>query len=150
VSSEDKDSGKKKPEAEDDDPLAEMQRVRGPALWAALVLAPLVLVMIFTLMRAPAPQDMQAERGQAVSQFPGEPAMPEPNPAAGLGRRPPGCVPGLWERMVFNEDMKRRLYSMNRPYRIWPPGVSHTPDHNPVRQNLEIDANGVITRSWCG
>ncbi|WP_417726652.1 I78 family peptidase inhibitor [Roseovarius sp.] len=34
--------------------------------------------------------------------------------------------------------------------RLLPPGAMMTMDHRPDRLNIEHDANGVITRIWCG
>lgn len=34
--------------------------------------------------------------------------------------------------------------------RILPPGAMMTMDHRPDRLNIEHDADGVITRIWCG
>ncbi|MGX0974607.1 hypothetical protein ACSSVY_000303 [Roseovarius sp. MBR-51] len=34
--------------------------------------------------------------------------------------------------------------------RILPPGAMMTMDHRPDRLNVEHDADGVITRIWCG
>ncbi len=45
---------------------------------------------------------------------------------------------------------QQTLANHTGPLRLLPPNSAMTMDHSPARLNADLDADGTITRLWCG
>ena len=70
--------------------------------------------------------------------LPDEEAPPTQDDACGAA-----VLQGLVGQLVAGQ-------SFDAPSRIIPPGSAVTMDHRPDRLNIETDAQGIITRIYCG
>lgn len=60
------------------------------------------------------------------------------------------CDPGTYAAFIGqNEEIFARA-TFPAPMRIIPPGSAVTMDFRPDRVNFDLDADGTITRVWCG
>ena len=61
-----------------------------------------------------------------------------------------GCGAEAMQNLVGQPAEAHDFDTGDRPLRMLPPGSAMTMDHRPDRLNVELDADGVITRIWCG
>lgn len=60
------------------------------------------------------------------------------------------CGAKAMQHLVGQPSGAQDFGAGDAPVRILPPGSAMTMDHRPDRLNVELDADGVITRIWCG
>lgn len=72
----------------------------------------------------------------------GPTASPDPDMAA--------CAPGVLTRLVGQPENVLEVVDLQENTRVLRPGMAATTDHRPDRINIEIDADGIIARVWCG
>ncbi|MGB4107159.1 MAG: I78 family peptidase inhibitor [Alphaproteobacteria bacterium] len=125
------------------------QMMRSPILWFFLLGLPVVLCFYVALTKSSAGEqqtrpeavEYAVPEGQQVPQRAAQ-AVPEPEKPSCDFSEVIGKKAGGWVDQ-FAETLKR-------PYRIMPPGAMATQDFSPSRMNFETDAEGIITRVWCG
>lgn len=61
----------------------------------------------------------------------------------------PDCDFTSWRGAQFS-NVQNRLKALRRPYRLLPPGTIATKDYRPARINIDLNANNVVMRVWCG
>jgi hypothetical protein len=155
---------KAKPREKGSPPLKEQGdldlEVKTPFLWILLLAVPIVFGLLVSFRddpppptfdppaplvenKSPAPdRTLAKERGSSRRYNPG--SLP-----AGDGT-PVACDFSPWVGLRVDQTMIEALRRSNRPFRELPPGAMMTMDHAPARVNFDLDANGVITRVWCG
>lgn len=69
---------------------------------------------------------------------------------AEMSDAPDACGATALASLVGTAAAAHDFSDPDRPHRVIPPNAAVTMDHRPDRLNVDVDADGVITRLWCG
>ena len=76
--------------------------------------------------------------------------VPEDKPADPNTGLQTDCGAEKLQHLIGGPASAHDLEAEGRPLRILPSGSVMTMDHRTERLNVDLDAEGVITRIWCG
>jgi hypothetical protein len=122
--------------------------MKSPVLWFALILIPVILCFYVALTETGAATNERP----AVTEYTPENKGHTPPADMAEGRRGSGpeCNFKEWMGKQADAALESAFKAKNRAYRILPPGSMMTQDFSPSRVNFETDADGKVTRIWCG
>ena len=132
---------------------------QGPLLWFALIFIPVAAALYISMVRSDEPPPVARPEAPAVNE---EQTVPDSSRSVVSGVPRKGgkragfskmsCDFGEWVglRGEGNTALATQMQSLERPYRLLPPGSVMTMDHSPARVNFDLNENGIITRIWCG
>jgi hypothetical protein len=124
--------------------------MRSPLLWFALLVIPVMCTLYGAFFMGGSPA---AEPKPVIAYTPDHPAPAQVSEDDGGARRGANPACGDYSEQVgkpADEALQAQLKADNRAFRILPPGSMMTMDHSPGRVNFDVDADGKITRAWCG